>query len=190
MTTAGDPRQHDAGGTSIGGPVNVPLEAVSLQYAYGLYPPPFKHRRYLLKGSAVVGITGGLRRSGGTPRQRPGTTEASRAAGGGKPVRKSQSRARSCTCASAPCSSRPDPAACTEPWRGCEPPGTPARSCPRASTGQAAAAGERAQHWGSTAAAGTALFPIQTRGSRCCGAGPSPASVCKVRRVTHGGALV
>ena len=33
VTTAGTPRQQDAGGTSFGGPVNVPLETVSLQCA-------------------------------------------------------------------------------------------------------------------------------------------------------------
>ena len=56
----------------------------------------------------------------------------------------------------------------------------PPRSCPRASTGQAAEAEGWAPHWGRNVAAWTRLFPIQTLGRRHCSARPAPASACRV----------
>jgi hypothetical protein len=101
---------------------------------------PFRHRRYLVKGSTVVSIMGGLWGAGGTPRLRSGTTDAS------------------CVARGSPCGSRgpepgparvhrhraapgPTPLPAPSPGGVANPRGRPPRSCPRASTGQAAEAG-------------------------------------------------
>jgi hypothetical protein len=156
----------------------VPLVAASLIYACSV-STPFRRRRYLVKGSTVVSITGGLGGVGVPPAEGPepqmryvlpgGSPCGSRSPESG-PARVHRHRAPP----------GPTPLPAPSPGGVANPRGRPPRSCPRASTEQAAVTEEWAQHWGSDAAAGTALFPIQTRCIRYSGAGPSPASACRI----------